>query len=121
MSIYKITNITNLAGKRDLQFNSILDISYVDEMMKKSVKVKPGETVYLTILSLPLSVHRLRVKKLVSVVEITKTELKNVMNIVKPIVPKKVEIVENVNKEVIFSERKKLTKKSHDDKSPDTE
>jgi len=77
MNIYKITNITNLAGKRDIKFNSILDIDYVDSMMKKNIKVKPGETIYLQISSLPLSVHRLRVKKQISVVEISNSELKN--------------------------------------------
>jgi len=87
MNTYKITNITNLANKRDLQYNTILNIDYVDEMNKKTIKVKPGETVYLKISSLPLSVHKLRVKKLVSVVEITSTELNNRMNANKPVIP----------------------------------
>jgi len=84
MNTYKITNLTNQAGKRDVKYNSTLDIVYVDSMMKKTVKIKPGETVYLTISSLPLSVHRLRVKKLISVVEIGKTELKQTMNVPVP-------------------------------------
>jgi len=84
MVTYKITNITNLAGKRDIKYNSTLDIDYVDSMMKKTIKVMPGETVYLQISSLPLSVHRLRVKRLISVVEITDTELKRTMNAAKP-------------------------------------
>lgn len=90
MNTYKITNLTNTVGKRETKFNSILDIDYVDSMVKKTIKVKPGETVYLTINSLPLSVHRLRVKNLVSVVEIDDTELKDIMNSLKP----KVKIVE---------------------------
>lgn len=84
MVTYKITNITNLVGKRDMKYNSILNIDYVDSMMKKTIKIMPGETVYLKISSLPLSVHRLRVKKLVSVVEITDTELKRTMDAAKP-------------------------------------
>lgn len=74
MSTYKITNITNLAGKRDNRYNSTLEVEYVDEMMKKTVKIKPASTLYLSIPSLPLSVHRLRVKGLVSVVEVSGEE-----------------------------------------------
>lgn len=84
MSNYKITNITDTTGKRSTRFNSTLDIDYVDEMQKKSIKIKPGETVFLQIHSLPLSVHKLRARKLVSVVEISNSELKNNMNAVKP-------------------------------------
>jgi len=85
MSTYKITNITNLAGKRDFKFNSELDIEYVDNMTKKTLKVKPGSFVYLTISTLPLSVHRLRVKNLVAVEEVSAIELAQLM---KPLQPK---------------------------------
>jgi hypothetical protein len=97
MVTYKITNITNLVGKREIKYNSILDIEYIDSMMKKTIKVNPGDTVYLKISSLPLSVHRLRVKKLVSVVEINDSELKKTMDAAKPPVIK-TEIEEPVKK-----------------------
>lgn len=71
MSTYKITNITNFLGKRDYNYNSNLDIEFVDNMMKKAVTIKPNDDVYLTISSLPLSVHRLRVKNLISVLEVS--------------------------------------------------
>jgi hypothetical protein len=94
MANYKITNVTNLAGKREIGFNTTISIDYVDSMMKKSIMVKPGETVFLQIGSLPLSVHRLRVKKLVNVVEVSDNEMKNSMNVGKPIVlPKVVEAI----------------------------
>ena len=86
MANYKITNITNTAGKREIGFNSTLNIDYVDSMMKRTVKVKPGEVVFLRIHSLPMSVRKLRVKKFISVVEITDNELKNSMNLNKPII-----------------------------------
>jgi hypothetical protein len=86
MSTYRITNITNTIGKRDFKFNSVLDVNYVDGMMKKTVKVKPGDAVYLTIPSLPLSVHRLRVKGLITVIEVTPGELSKAMGGVKPAV-----------------------------------
>jgi hypothetical protein len=75
MSTYKITNITHLAGKRDLKYNSVLDIEYVDQMVKKTVKIKPNDSLYLTISTLPLSVHRLRVKNLITVTEVSNKEM----------------------------------------------
>jgi|JFJP01.1.fsa_nt_gi hypothetical protein len=126
MNTYKITNLTNTVGKRETKFNSILDIDYVDSMVKKTIKVKPGETVYLTIGSLPLSVHRLRVKNLVSVVEIDDTELKNIMDSLKPkvnaieipvVAPKKV--VTHDESESINA--KKKTKRVIDGETPDNE
>jgi len=80
MSTYKITNISNLAGKRDPKFNSIIDIIYVENMIKKIISVKPNNSVYLTIQSLPMSVHSLRAKGLITVVEIGDSELNNFIN-----------------------------------------
>ena len=70
MSTYKITNITNFLGKRDYKYNSNLDVEFVDNMIKKIVTIKPNDSVYLTISTLPLSVHRLRVKNLITVSEV---------------------------------------------------
>lgn len=84
MSTYKITNITHLAGKRDLKYNSVLDIEYVDQMVKKTVKIKPNDSLYLTISTLPLSVHRLRVKNLITVTEVSNKEMEQL----KPKAPK---------------------------------
>jgi len=75
MATYKITNITNLAGKRDAKFNMALDIEYIDNRAKKIIHLKPGEDVFLTVNSLPLSVHRLRIKKLIEINEISAVEL----------------------------------------------
>ena len=84
MNVYKITNITNLLGKRDLNFNSTLKIKYVDEMRKKTVELKPQEVMFLSITNLPLSVHRLRIKKLVSVTQVANKEMVREMVIAKP-------------------------------------
>lgn len=112
MANYKITNITNLAGKRDARFNTILNIEYVDNMMKKTIKIKPNETVFLQIHSLPLSVHKLRVKKLISVVEISNTELTNNMNVGKP--KSKPVVNETADEIEKRTSAKKKTKKSHE-------
>lgn len=104
MSTYKITNMTNLTGKRDFKHNSVLDIEYVDNMVKKTIQVKPGDSVYLTVPTLPLSVHRLRVKGLIVVTEISEAELVSVMNAAKPKAQKK-----TVEEEKKLMASKKLT------------
>lgn len=88
MSTYKITNITDNLGKRDVNYNKTLKIDYVDDMMRKTIDLPTQEVVYLTTDDLPLSVHKLRVKNLVTVVEISAQELKSIINDNKP---KKVE------------------------------
>jgi len=116
MNTYKITNLTNTAGKRDPKFNSTLDIDYVDAMMKKTVKVNPGESIFLQISTLPLSVHRLRVKGLISVVEISQSELKNTMEASSRLrsKPKKevAEVVESGDEVKATSPKKRTGKKS---------
>ena len=122
MTNYKITNITNTAGKRDPKFNTTLNIDYVDSMVKKNITVKPGETIFLQINSLPLSVHRLRVKKLISVVEVSNNELKNSLNITKPaVIPPVIEIPEVDENKTESTTRKKSGKKSHEAEVVDTQ
>ena len=120
MANYKITNLTNLAGKRDMKFNSVLDIDYVDNMTKKSIKVKPGETVFLQIKSLPTSVHKLRVRKLISVVEVSNTELKNNMNAAKPVTAKVNDLLKgtDVDESTVLRQKKKAGKKPSDVEIP---
>ena len=84
MNTYKITNLTNTAGKRDFKFNSPLNIDYIDKMIKKTVTIQPGASLYLTVPSLPISVHQLRAKNLISVVEVSAKELADSMGVVKP-------------------------------------
>ena len=124
MSTYKITNITNLAGKRDFKFNSALDVEYVDDMVKKVVKIKPGDSIFLTTNSLPLSVHRLRVKGLVTVVQISQSELAKAMESLKPKSEKKKISLKEEKKSVsehkeTTTSKKKSSKKSADDEFND--
>lgn len=116
MNTYKITNLTNTAAKRDVKFNSSLNIDYVDNMIKKTVTVKPGESLYLTVAELPLSVHKLRVKNLVSVVEVSKRELENIMNASKPKVAATPVVAEMVVVEEVASEEttRRSSKKKKD-------
>lgn len=84
MSTYKITNITNLLGKREAKYNTILEMDYIDNLTKKTVKIRPGDSIYLTASTLPLSAQRLRIKNLVAIVEITEEELSKYINSTKP-------------------------------------
>jgi hypothetical protein len=126
MSTYKITNITNFStGKRDAKHNSTLDIDYVENMVKKTICVKPGNTVYLTTQRLPLSVHRLRVKGLITVSEISEIELSKLIN---ESIPKSQKTInKNVNDSIKVpedskkSERKKLTRKEINPKLAESE
>ena len=70
MGMYKITNITNVVGKRDVNYNSILNIELIENMKKKIIKLKPEDSVVISVLRLPISIHALRIKGLVSVVEV---------------------------------------------------
>ena len=79
MNTYKITNITNLLGKRETNFNKVVDVEYLDKRIKKANKLKAGQTMFLSIPSLPLSVHRLRIKGLISISEVSPAELAKTM------------------------------------------
>jgi hypothetical protein len=84
MNTYKITNITNLAGKRDINYNKVLDIVYLNNRIKQVKKLKAGQDMFLSIQSLPLSVHRLRIKGLISISEVSAAELAKSMKVTKP-------------------------------------
>lgn len=79
MNTYKITNVTDKFGKRDIGYNSTLEIEYVDNMMKKIVNIKPNETIYLTTKTIPLSVNRLKIKNMVTVIEIPEKEVNKII------------------------------------------
>jgi hypothetical protein len=80
MNNYKITNITNQLGKRDVNFNSILDIEYIDGMTKKVFKLTPNQTVFMKLVSLPISVHKMRIKNFVIVQEVNDSTVLVEMN-----------------------------------------
>ena len=114
MKTFKITNISNLAGKRDAKFNMVIDIEYIDNRTKKVIKLKAGDSVFLTIDSLPLSVHRLRIKNLITIEEVRLAE--QIKSTEKPIPPpikkptKKV-IIENNDELEVESEKKPTSRK----------
>lgn len=119
MSTYKITNVTNALGKREFKHNSVLDVDYIDSMVKKVIKIKPGDSVFLTINKLPMSLHKLRVKGLVTVVEIGASEFAGLTKNAtpKPKIEKKIESKESQSKPEESSKpiiKKKTIKKEGD-------
>ena len=84
MNTYKITNLTNQRGRRDSKYNSVVYIEYIDNRAKKVAKLKPGETVFLSVQSLPLSVHRLIIKNVITVSEVSAAELQKSLQAIKP-------------------------------------
>lgn len=127
MNSYKITNITNLVGKRDSKFNTVVDIEYVDNRVKKTINLKAGETVYLTVSSLPLSIHRLRIKNLISITEVSAIEVTKTMEKERPktiekpktkkpiVVTKKYEPVVKDTKKTISTKKKDVDDKTNDE------
>lgn len=75
MAVYRIQNITNGSDKRQVGHNSDVTVSYVTNMEKKDITIKAGDTLFLDVNDLPISVHKLRAKGYISVIEISKNEM----------------------------------------------
>jgi hypothetical protein len=75
MGIYKITNITNRIERRQNSYNSSVEIEYVNNMEKKNIVLRAGEVLFMDIVSLPVSIHKLRAKNLISVIEASRNEM----------------------------------------------
>ena len=74
MSYYKITNITNKLGKRDVNKDAVLKIEYHVGFQKKFHDLTSNNVVVLSCRTLPMSVYGLRAKQLITVQEITENE-----------------------------------------------
>jgi hypothetical protein len=111
MSTFKVTNRTSTRAKRDINFNSTLDIDFIDDMERKVIKLKPDETIYFTAKSLPLSLHKLRIKELVSVTEVSDSQLSKLQK------PKKLQTVHETPKPKRVVVKKETAKKSTVNKS----
>jgi hypothetical protein len=111
MNTYRITNITDKLGKRENNFNSELKLSYIDEMQKKNLFLKPQETIYFTSDSLPLSMHKMRIKNLISIEEVTDKELEDIQNNKQPKSVKNTNTTTTTKKPKSTAKKKKSTTK----------
>jgi len=107
MNTYKITNRTNLFGKRSAHFNIDINIDYIDNRTKKVITLKPNETVYLTVQSLPLSVRKMVMKNMIDVSDV---KLESVLKKPKTIVKSKKKI--SVKKDVTEIKDKETSTKT---------
>ena len=72
MGYYKITNLTAKLPKRHQQKNSTLILEYRAGFDTKKYNLPVGGTLFISSPSLPVDLHKLRMKKLITVVEIGK-------------------------------------------------
>ena len=108
MSTFRIVNLTSQLGKRDANYNSPLKVDYVDGMDRKTLVIGPDQTAYLTVPSMPISLHRMRIKGWVKVDEISKKELKKEMDAEKKVnkpAPKKITTTTTTKKKRTYSKK----------------
>lgn len=74
MVYYKVKSVTNTLGKRDINKDNVLDIEYVIGLEKKTFKLNAGGILYMSCNNLPISLHKLRMKKLIQIIEISENE-----------------------------------------------
>lgn len=113
MANFKITNITSTLAKRHSNYNTPLNVDYVDGFKKFSYSLRPNEELFLSTNTLPLSVHNLRMKSLVTVVEISSKELvqsKKEKEVVKSVEVKEKKVEEKQSKPVVNTESTEKTK-----------
>jgi hypothetical protein len=79
---YKIKNITNSLDKRHPFVNTSVDIEYVQKnSVKEKIKLKVGEELIFDGNILPTSIHNLRIKKFIRVIQISDDQ---VAGLIKP-------------------------------------
>ena len=74
MAFFKIKNICDTLGKRDINKDRVVDIEYSVGFQKKTYKLNSGDEVVISCKTLPVSVRSLRVKELITVQEIDEHE-----------------------------------------------
>jgi hypothetical protein len=72
MGHYKIKNMTALLPKRDANKNKMVVFDYSSGFETKTCEIPVGGEVFIECNNLPISVHKLRINKHVSVNEISK-------------------------------------------------
>jgi hypothetical protein len=109
MAHYKIKNITGKLPKRHVNKDTILNIEYQVGFHKKFKKLNFNDEIVLSCRRLPISIHGLRAKQLITVTEISENEF---MRLQKPSA-RKIPIALPVKKEVVAKEpvKKKTTPK----------
>jgi hypothetical protein len=77
---FKIKNVTNLLDKRHPFVNTSVEIEYVDKNSKSNIKLKVGEELIFDSITLPTSIHNLRIKKFIRVIQISNDQVAGMVN-----------------------------------------
>jgi hypothetical protein len=107
MGYYKVTNLTAKLPKRHQQKNSTLKLEYRANFDIKTQDLHVGQTLYISSPSLPVNLHKLRMKKLISVVEIGKNTF---MKLQRPIPKPQSKVETKTTTQKSKSGRRKKTK-----------
>ena len=83
MANYKITNITKNLDRRSPVFNSIVTLEYPENMIKKTISVKPDQQIVMVLTSLPQSINLLKMNNLIMIEEINEFQVNKMLD--KPI------------------------------------
>lgn len=121
MTYYKIKNLTANLPKRHLHKDETLNIEYKFGFTKKTYNLKPNVTIYVSAPSLPISLHKLRMQSLVSIVEISENSFLKLQNPTKN--NSETKIIEKKPKQPITTTtttKKKTTKKRSYNKKEDS-
>lgn len=107
MPHYKIVNITGKLPKRHMNKDISVNVEYHVGFQKKFSKLKVNDEILLTCKTLPVSIHQLRIKGLITIAEISENEF---VRLQKPSSKIKTEI-----------EKKRIESKDKDNVSEDNE
>lgn len=111
---YKILNNTFNLKKRDSNYKKDLYFEYIDGFDMKKVTIKPSQLVYMEFNSLPISLRKLMLKGLVSVLQVTDDEYYSELNKHNKILLKnKIKNKENLKEKNVRQTTKKYTKKNN--------
>jgi len=90
MGYFKITSLTGKLPKRHQYKDKAINIDYRNNYKQTSRSLPVGGSLYISSPSLPVNLHKLRMKKLISVIEISKNAFMKLKN-PKPVAPPVVE------------------------------
>ena len=80
MVYYKITSLTSKLAKRHADKDATLKIAYRSKFSEKEHLLPVGGILYISSPSLPINLHKLRMKKLISIVELNKDTFMKLTN-----------------------------------------
>jgi len=121
MAYFVIKNITNKLDKRHPNLNQTLDIEYFSQFEKKIHKLASGREMVINADNLPLGVHILKAKNLITVKKISDIEYEKIKQS-KIVKEKKLETaIEQTQMEEQTYKKEKKKHKKQEEKSEDFE